>query len=242
VNGHAISTAATQDFEHFSSGTINQRGPTPAASLLVQLKMEPTSDLERAAKFALYDAYSAEVEDMRNTIVKLHESSRPLLPESLAISMCQQIHALDSREAMSIPERTVEWFVYHMMHKAEQNNLRMASKLDAFEKRIKYLAENCQTECPVCLETFHAETKIPETLGCCHKICRDCWTRWSTVMHGLKKHPFCPCCNHCEFIGTVRDQVGGGGGGVDLSDSDGDVFSRTCSMFTPGGWKGSKDY
>lgn len=229
ASGSVIAGRATSDFENLATGTIGQRAPTETEHVLAQLTTQPQNDVECAAKFALYEAYSTEVEDMRDTIMKFHEESKPLLPEALEKSMNEQIRGIDSREAMTIPERTVEWFVYHMMRKAEQNNLSMASKLESFEKKIKYLAESCQIECPVCLEPFEGENKRSETLSCCHKICTDCWTRWSVVMHGLNKHPFCPVCNHSQFLNTVNAETGGP---VDLSDSDsGYPGDRSCTLF-----------
>jgi len=237
ADARAISSYGQSNFEELSTGTISRQSATKVdANILLQLKVEPPNSEECAAKFALYEAYATEVEDMRDTIMKFHEQSHHLLPTTLAQSMRHAINSIDNRESMAIQDRTVEWFVYHMMRKAEQNNLGMAHKLGDFEKKIRYLAESCQTECPVCLEPFNEGVRRPETLRCCHKICADCWTRWSTVMHGLGKHPFCPCCNHCGFIGAVNAQVTGG---VDLSDSDtGNAFQRSCSLFACGKNKG----
>jgi len=229
---------ANQDFESVSSGTVSHLPPTKVDSLLSQLKERPESDLECAAKFGLYEAYSTEVEDMRTTMIKFHVESRAMLPEALATDMNHQICSIDNPAAMSIPEDTQEWFVFHMMKRAEQNNLSMSGKLESFEKKIKFLAASCQTECPVCLETFNETTHVAETLACCHKICTDCWTRWSTVMHGLKKHPFCPCCNHSQFLGTLSAEAGGGVGAmIDLSDSDVSGSERACLLFGCSGKK-----
>lgn len=239
-----ISSRATSDFGNLAAGAKDQRQPVQVSSSLAQLKVQPSSDKEQAAKFALYEAYTAEVETMRNTIMKLHEESRPLLPEALAASMKHQICSIDSEEAMAIPEETVEWFVYHMMHKAEQNNLSMARMLDSFEKKLTFLAGSCQNECPVCLETFDEATRRPETLGCCHKVCIECWTRWTTMMHGLEKHPFCPCCHHERFLDTINVEedsamrihnfTEGPLGDIDLSDSGSDaVGERTCFLPAP---------
>jgi hypothetical protein len=225
-----ISQLANANFEDLSSSTIQQRAPTQINSLLEQLRHCPLDDGTKAIKFGLYEAYSTEVEGMRNTMIRFHGESEPLLPEAISRKMQEEIRGVDARENLSIPDNTQEWFVYHMMRQAERNNLAMAGKLESFEKKIRYLAESAQTECPVCLENFSVG-RPADTLACCHKICRDCWTRWSTVMHARSKHPFCPCCNSQEFIGTVNAEIGCG---VDMSDSDGDSFDRSCSIFTRG--------
>merc|ERR1711879_548355 len=95
------------------------------------------------------------------------------------------------------------WFVFHMMKKSGKNNETMTIVMDAFEKKLEFLAKNEQTECPVCLEIF-SDSSPAETLSCCHKVCRDCWTNWAGVMHG---HPFCPLCRHDEFVEALHSSV-----------------------------------
>jgi len=161
---------------------------------------EPAEEAECAAKFSLYEGYASEVENMRNTLFGFHEESRPSLPPAIITEMDRRVRGIDSEDAMRIPDRSREWFVYHMMRQAERNNAKMAGVLDEFDKKLKFLAQNDQVECPVCLDAFDAGAKAAETLGCCHKVCRECWTNWAKVMRG---RPFCPSCRHEEFIGAV---------------------------------------
>lgn len=47
--------------------------------------------------------------------------------------------------------------------------------LDSFEKKLAFLAKNDQEECPICLQQFQEDApQAPETLGCCHKVCKEC--------------------------------------------------------------------
>merc|ERR1712046_92728 len=157
------------------------------------------------AKFLLYEGYASEVEEMRGTLFKFHEDSRPTVPAAVATDMDKQIKGIDSREAMGIPDDARGWFVYHMMRQAEKNNLKMAGILDGFEKKLEFLASNDQSECPVCLECFDdGPLHAPETLGCCHKVCKDCWANWSSVMGG---RAFCPLCRHDEFLGALAERM-----------------------------------
>merc|ERR1719424_2610189 len=179
--------------------------PGTVETLLAQLKKEPTVEAECTAKFLLYEGYAGEVEEMRNTLFKFFEDSRPSMPASVATDMDRTLKGIDSKEAMGIPDRAREWFVYHMMRQAERNNLHMASILDGFEKKLEFLASNDQTECPVCLEDFQEGTvHAAETLSCCHKVCKDCWANWSTAMGG---RPFCPLCRHEEFLGALVERM-----------------------------------
>jgi len=196
-------------------GLPSSEGPRPAnaagrnagtvQNLLQQLRHEPKDEAECTAKFLLYEGYGAEVEEMRSTLFKFHEDSRSTVPAAVAADMDKRIKGVDSAEAMGIPDESREWFVFHMMRQAERNNLHMASILDGFEKKLEFLASNDQNECPVCLEDF-ADTgaHAPETLSCCHKVCKDCWTNWSAVMHS---RPFCPLCRHEEFLGALAEQM-----------------------------------
>lgn len=156
----------------------------------------------------LYEGYGTEVEQMRGTLMKFHEETKPTVPAAIAADMDSQVKGIDSAEAMGIQDDAREWFVFHMMRKAERNNLKMAGILEGFEKKLEFLASNDQSECPICLEDFVAGgDHAAETLGCCHKVCKDCWSNWSSVMSG---RPFCPLCRHEEFLGAVAARVAGG--------------------------------
>merc|ERR1712217_254798 len=154
------------------------------------------------------------VEAMRNTLFAFYDESQPTLPRVIVADMDSQLRKIDSAEAMQIPDTTREWFVFHMMRQAERNNSKMASILDAYDKKLKFLASNDQVECPVCLESFGEGPRTPETLSCCHKVCQECWQNWTQVMSG---RPFCPFCRHDEFLGAVAASAE-----ASLSDSDSD--------------------
>jgi len=174
--------------------------------LIAQLRVEPSNETECAAKFQLYEGYGQEVEEMRSTLLKFHTEHRTTVPAAIAREMDQKVTRIDSQEAMGIPDNAREWFVFHMMRQAQRNNLNMASILDSFEKKLEFLAKNDQVECPVCLEDFTTDgVHAPETLACCHKVCKDCWDNWSSVMNG---RPFCPLCRHDAFLGAVQRRVG----------------------------------
>jgi len=170
-------------------------------TLLQQLEREPDNDDEMMAKFTLYERYSQQVEKVRETLFAFYEDSRPTLPEAVAKDMDNQLKRIDRTEAMGIPDDAREWFVYHMMKQAGKNNKSMAGILESFEKKLEFLAQ--QEECPICLEVFSEEV-VAETLGCCHRVCKECWAHWSSVMHG---HPFCPLCRNDEFIQAVASRA-----------------------------------
>eukprot|EP00746_Dinoflagellata_sp_MGD_P085212 gnl/MRDRNA2_/MRDRNA2_33748_c0_seq1.p1 gnl/MRDRNA2_/MRDRNA2_33748_c0~~gnl/MRDRNA2_/MRDRNA2_33748_c0_seq1.p1 ORF type:complete len:337 (+),score=93.04 gnl/MRDRNA2_/MRDRNA2_33748_c0_seq1:88-1098(+) len=172
-------------------------------NLLKQLQREPNNDDEMAAKFVLYETYSQQVESIRNRLFALYQESRPNLPQSVANDMDKKLKKIDSTDAMGIPDDACEWFVYHMMKKAGNNNKVMASILEDYEKKLDFLANNAQEECPICLENF-SEQLPAETLGCCHRVCSDCWAHWSSVMQG---RPFCPLCRNDEFIEALASRA-----------------------------------
>lgn len=172
-------------------------------SLLRQLEREPNNDDELAAKFALFEAYSQQVELIRKRLFDLYQESCSTLPDAVAKDMEKHLKKIDSTEAMGIPDDAREWFVYHMMKKAGNNNKTMVAILEDFEKKLDFLAKSEQEECPICLENF-TEDLPSETLGCCHRVCGDCWAHWCSVMHG---RPFCPLCRNDEFIETLASRT-----------------------------------
>jgi len=200
-----------------ASGRPEASSMSRVQELMQQLRLEPEDEIELAAKFMLYEGYSKEVEDMREMLFKFHTESRPTVPDAVRSDMDNQLSKIDSQQAMGIPDDVREWIVYHMMHKSEQNNLKMASILDGFEKKLAFLAASDQSECPVCLESFAlVGPRVAQTLGCCHKVCKECWGHWCVATHG---RPFCPLCKNEEFLGTVARRMSGVAGAIG-SDED----------------------
>lgn len=205
-DAHAMMAVATAPVA--PAGVASRAGPADTVqTLLAQLRREPASESECYAKFMLYEGYASEVEQMRATLFKFYDESHPTCPPVIAAGMQKEMKSIDTAESMGIPDQSRDWFVYHMMRQAERNNTKMASILDGFEKKLEFLASNDQTECPVCLEDFEVDgSRAPETLSCCHKVCKDCWKHWSAANHG---RPFCPLCRHDEFLGAVASRVAG---------------------------------
>lgn len=175
------------------------------ADLLAQLRTEPEDAAECAAKFQLYEEYAKQVEKMRTSVFDLHKESEAMLPAAINADMRKQLNGIDTTDSMGIPDGAREWFVFHMMRAAEKNNRTMAAILESFEKKLEFLAQNDQAECPICFEDFVMGTEhAAETLSCCHKVCKECWAHWVTVM----KPPFCPLCRHDEFLGVVMTRAG----------------------------------
>lgn len=202
-SGEALAGPAARPGRRLQPGS----GGSEMDTMLAKLRHEPKDEAECSAKFLLYEGYATEVEDMRGTLLSFHEENKSSLPHAVAVDMDKTLESIDSRESMGIPDDARGWFVYHMMRTAERNNLKMAGILDTFEKKLEFLRSNDQAECPVCLEPFASDGEhAPETLSCCHKVCRDCWRNWSSVMHGS---PFCPLCRHEEFLGAVAARVEG---------------------------------
>lgn len=171
--------------------------------LLKQLRTEPAEDDEIVAKFALYETYGQEVERMRSELFTFYEDIKQDLPPAVARGVEQQLRAIDSHEAMGIPDEAREWFVYQMMKRAERNSWAMDSALAALKAKLELLAKSTQTDCPICLEAFDEE-RPAEMLACCHSVCKECWSHWTSVKKG---HPFCPLCKHMEFITTLASQA-----------------------------------
>jgi len=176
--------------------------------LLEQLKAEPSNDEEMGAKFMLYETYSEEVTKMRKTLFDFFEENKAAVPDAVQKGMEKELKSIDREESMGIPEHIRVWFVYHMMKQAGVNNTAMGGIMERFEKKLEFLANNDQDECPICLEKFSAALQAT-TLGCCHKVCGECWAHWCAVTHG---HPFCPLCKNDEFVEVLHRRAGGGAG------------------------------
>lgn len=179
-------------------------------ALLRQVRKEPADAEECMAKFVLYEGYSAQLEKIRKALFDYYDETSPTVPANVSGEWQRQLKRVDSVEAMGVPDDDGHtWFVYHMLKAAERNNGTMTAVLADFQRKIELLAQDDQTECPVCLEDFTAPggPHAPETLSCCHKICEECWDNWKQVTHG---RPFCPLCKNEEFLDVVAQNAAHG--------------------------------
>lgn len=188
-----------------AAGAAGSPSGGSAEQQLEALRHEPRSPEECESKFKLYECYSQVVEEMRNNLLSVHSESASAVPEAIAHLMNRSIKSIDSEEAMGIPDDSARWFVYDMMRQAMCNNARMDSILQDFEEKMRRLARDDQPECPICLNGFEESgARRAQTLGCCHKVCQECWGHWCVV---TENRPFCPLCRHCDFRERIHTVV-----------------------------------
>lgn len=171
-------------------------------AILQSLLVEPTDEDEIAAKYALF-------ENFLNTVVVLRDQTMLFWRENKdqfsggAIHACEKdIRQIDSNDSMGIfDESGGVWFVYHMMKKANQNSKAISKVLNTLKSRLEMLSAR-DLECPFCLESIDAQGE--ETLSCCHKCCKDCWSNWVEIKgHGA----FCPLCKHPQFVEELFSEI-----------------------------------
>jgi len=166
-----------------------------------ELRVEPKDDEERKEKFKLYEDYAATVEKVRAETIKFYEDSKSEFEGGAGLAMERKIKGIDSEENMgAFFQEGGPWFVLPMIKKAFQNNKSTSGILDEMRRKLELLA--AQPDCPVCLEKF--DPSIPEltpvVLGCCHKVCAECWANWKRVARGRTT---CPLCRNVEFLSIM---------------------------------------
>lgn len=179
------------------------------ASLLQQLRTEPSDDAERLAKFRLYEQLLETVEEARKQTFAFFAGCKedfaaggagPLAAAEAALA------AIDKAENLQCHFRDDRWFVFDMSRSADRNSTRIERVLAELTTKLGLIA-SMDADCPVCLEPLaavQADGGDITTLGCCHKVCADCWTQWQAVKHG---HAFCPLCKHDEFLDEVQTRA-----------------------------------
>lgn len=172
---------------------------------------------------------------MYKQVGAFYDENEATLPQVVRQAMQKQVKAIDGHAAMSIPDQTRDWFVYHMMKQAQRNNQVMSKVLEDFERRLQMLANSEQTQCPICLEDF-GDTRRAETLGCCHCVCAECWDHWTGVMHG---RPFCPLCRHADFIDVIAQHTDIDAANVDSAVAG--LLPRPFSRITERSWSSLSD-
>jgi len=174
------------------------------AKLLNELRMEPVDDVGREAKFKLYEKFQETICDARKALFKFWQDCKKDFAKdsgdstvSAAVRTVENdLKDIDRARNMGFPDMSGSaWFVYHMAVKVEKNNALLDRILKGIETKIELLAK--QDDCPICLENLDDS---PAVLGCCHKVCSECWAHWS-AMQG--SNAFCPLCKHNDFLGCV---------------------------------------
>lgn len=174
--------------------------------LLADLREEPDTDEERAAKFALYEVYLETVTKMREQTFAFWQESKSDFagmesagqPSNAVRAVETALRKIDRAHNMSLPDFDGPvWFVHGMCKKASQNSSIIDGVLRSIRTKLDLLSR--QDECPICLERF-GDDHIPQVLGCCHKVCDECWAHWKQVRHG---RAFCPLCRADDFVSEV---------------------------------------
>lgn len=170
-------------------------------TLLEQLAKEPTDEAELAAKFALFENFLNTVVLIRDQTLLFWEENKDQFASADGRALAsaeQEIRHIDNREAMGIVDNPHKWFVYSMTRKANDNSKAIGQTLAKLRGRLELLSREELGECPFCLDPMNVDAST--VLGCCHRVCTDCWTNWSTLKG---KRAFCPLCKHEEFVQEI---------------------------------------
>jgi len=177
---------------------MEQEGQLEMQELLEQLKVEPAEAVEQQAKFCLFEKYLETVEKMRNETFEFWAEAKEEFHASGKSDVERALKKIDGQDNMGIDFVPGRWFVYDMTQKAGTNCALIGRNLAMIKSRLELLAQ--QDDCPICLEELGTCGEEPHVLGCCHKVCGECWSHWS-AMHGGTA--FCPLCRNEEFLGDI---------------------------------------
>lgn len=175
------------------------------AKLLASLRDEPKDDKGREAKFKLYEEFQETIADARKALFKFWEDCKKSFgssgdDEDEAAAAVKAVEAdlksIDHARNLGFPDmRGDVWFVFHMAKKVDKNNTMLDRLLNGIERKLDILSK--QDDCPICLEELD---DAPVVLGCCHKVCSECWANWVEMQNA---NAFCPLCRHNDFLGSV---------------------------------------
>eukprot|EP00760_Papus_ankaliazontas_P038965 PhM_4_TR9444/c1_g1_i1/m.59878 len=172
---------------------------------LESLRVEPTDDEVAAAKFSVFEAFSAKVTAVRDDLMKVVADAEEVLPETANAAVRADVSALDSTRNLGIYNESRNWFVYDMMVQSGKNAATMESLSRGIAAKAELASTNAQPECPICLEVWgEGGEVVPLLLGCCHRVCQPCWVQWTEVQAAAGNTPFCPLCRHAEFLDVVH--------------------------------------
>lgn len=167
-------------------------------SLLEELSIEPTNDLEIRAKFTLFESFLSTVVAIRENTTGFWEQNSHLFVGSAYSTAQAEMSSIDSTNALGVDDDPRKWFVYSMTKKAHQNGKFISVVLAKMRTRLSLLSDE-SSDCPFCLDAIASESCT--VLGCCHKVCSPCWAEW-VALKG-QHVAFCPLCKHREFLEEI---------------------------------------
>lgn len=189
--------------------------------ILKDFAVEPDDDEGCATKFKLYEDYVETVASSRADTLKFWIACKKdflsVGDGSAATAVDNSLKAIDKADNLAINFDAKCWFVHSMIKKANANEKIIQRVLSAIKTKVELLSQ-CG-ECPICLEPL--EDDKATVLGCCHKVCTDCWRQWKEAKQG---RAFCPLCRHEDFVTEVAKI-----GAVDLGASVGSSAAPAVS-------------
>jgi hypothetical protein len=172
--------------------------------LLGSLQREPTTDEDRAARFALYERHAETVSIVRKSLLEFWESAKAEVTDSAPRAAIDgQIARIDDHSNLEMYEDHRYWFVYSMARATARNESSIQQVLKAIQAKLALLENDMS--CPICLEpiTSNSEDDSSVALGCAHKLHTDCWRHWSAHCISTHKTPFCPTCRYEDFLDEI---------------------------------------
>lgn len=177
---------------------LEEEGQLQMRALLEQLYTEPAEEAELQCKFVLFENYLATIEKMRAETFAFWDEAKNEFHASASADIQRILSQVDGHENLAIEFVEGRWFVYDMTNKAGTNSAMIGRILAMIKARLELLAR--AEDCPICLEGLEVCGEEPHVLGCCHKVCRDCWSHWSQLQGS---RAFCPLCRNEEFLGDL---------------------------------------
>jgi hypothetical protein len=181
TSAHALAAQSEEDFEAQTDALLaaadigirpedlnaadgGGHGADDLAALLGQLRTEPGSDEERAAKFQLYETFAETVSDARQATLDFWDEAAEEFGEAgsgARRGVERDISKLDSHQNLGFAfgdggdhaAAPVNWFVHDMAVCAHRNADAIERLLQSMRMKLELLGS--QAECPVCLEPFH---------------------------------------------------------------------------------------
>ena len=173
-------------------------------NLLGQLAVEPNDDLELAAKFQLFETFLQTVTTIREETHGYWRENADLFEGGIRVAAQKEVDNIDCENAMGVIDDPSKWFVYGMTKKANENSKKIGQTLSLLRSRLDQIISNNNDlgQCPFCLDdmTPMKESGGTIVLGCCHRVCSDCWKHWQALKGN---RAFCPLCRHEEFVSSV---------------------------------------
>jgi hypothetical protein len=163
---------------------------------------EPSSEDDATTLVRLHETLAETVENARRALFRFWDDSKDSFPEGqIKASIELSLQVVNGEENLPADNGNGHWSLHEMAVALAAKEARLGRALADVRAKLEMLES--VYDCPICLEPIDDFEAEGISLGCCHKLHRECWIQWRAHCDTQHIACFCPLCREDEFLDGI---------------------------------------